>query len=215
MTLLEQPAEATAGTIRSATLADVPFTSETLARAFHDDPIMGWIFPDDARRPAILRTFFDVAARRVYLRYGETYVYGDRTAAAMWAPPGKWKLSPMDILRNAPSLGRVMGGRLFVGLRATLLAERGHPLEPHYYLAVLGTDPVYQGRGIGSRLLSHMLARSDDEGIPSYLESSSEGSKRLYLRHGFRVMEEVPLPGGGPPFWRMWRDVGAAGSFGR
>ena len=88
-------------------------------------------------------------------------------------------------------------------------------MEPHYYLAVLGTDPVCQGRGIGSRLLSHMLVRSDDEGIPSYLESSSEGSKRLYLRHGFRVMEEVPLPGGGPPFWRMWRDVGAAGSFGR
>ena len=26
----------------------------------------------------------------------------------------------------------------------------------------------------------------------------------------FQVVEEVPIPGGGPPVWRMWRDVGAS-----
>jgi GNAT superfamily N-acetyltransferase len=183
----------------------------SLARAFHDDPVMSWIFPDDGRRPRILRAFFDVSVRRLYLRYGETYVHGDGEAAALWAPPGNWKLGTFDILRNSPPLVRVMGRRLFVGLRALLLAEGKHPSEPeHYYLAVLGTDPDHQNRGMGSALLSTMLSRADAEGVPGYLEASSDSNRRLYERHGFVAVEEVPIPGGGPPFWRMWRDVGGS-----
>jgi GNAT superfamily N-acetyltransferase len=78
----------------------------------------------------------------------------------------------------------------------------------HYYLAILGTDPPHQGKGIGSALLVTMLSRTDAENVPAYLEASSEDNKRLYERHGFKEEERVGLPGGGPPFWRMWRDVG-------
>ena len=209
MSALEERAGAPAPHIRKAGRSDVPAMIEALAAAFQDDPIMRWLFPDDGRRPAILRTFFGLSARKVYLRYGESYVAGDAKAAALWAPPGKWKLSPLVILRNGPPLMRVMGTRLFAALRTLTLAERKHPREPHYYLAVLGTDPQYQNRGMGSALLSDMLARSDAEGLPAYLEASSEDNKRLYLRHGFRVVEEVPIPSGGPPFWRMWRDASA------
>jgi ribosomal protein S18 acetylase RimI-like enzyme len=195
--------------IRKATSSDVEAIATTLARAFHGDPIMSWIFPDERRRPAILRAFFAMSAGRIYLRYGETYVHGDHVGAALWAPPGKWKLGTLDIIRNAGPLARVMRTRLVPGLRALLLAEKKHPHEPHAYLAVLGTAPDHQNEGIGSALLSHMLTRCDAVGLPAYLEASSEDSKRLYLRHGFRVDEEVPLPGGGPPFWRMWRDARA------
>jgi len=171
---------------------------------------MSFIFPDEGRRPAILREFFDVSVRRVYLDKGETYVCHDGGAAALWAPPGTWKVSTLEIVRNGPRLARVMGRRLVLGLRAMNLVERKHPREPgHYYLAVLGTDPDHQNRGLGSALLSSMLSRADGEGVPSYLEASSENNKRLYERHGFRVVEAVPIPGGGPPVWRMWRDVGA------
>ena len=86
--------------------------------------------------------------------------------------------------------------------------EKHHPKAPHEYLAVLGTDPVYQGKGIGSALLPSMLERCDRDGIPSYLESSSEDSKRLYLRHGYQVTRELPLPPDGPPVWLMWRNPG-------
>jgi len=36
--------------IEKATVADVPALSQTLARAFYDDPAISWMVPDDARR---------------------------------------------------------------------------------------------------------------------------------------------------------------------
>jgi hypothetical protein len=35
-----------------------------------------------------------------------------------------------------------------------------------------------------------------DNGVPAYLEATSERNVRLYLRHGFDVTEQVRLPGG-------------------
>jgi len=35
--------------------------------------------------------------------------------------------------------------------------------------------------------------------------SSTERNRMLYRRFGFDVIEELNWPGGGPPFWRMWR----------
>jgi len=199
--------------VRKATAADVPQIVRTLTRAFHDDPVMSFIFPEDGKRPAILEAFFDVSARQIYLEKGETYICNDGRAAALWAPPGKWKVSTLDIVRNGPRLARVMGRRLALGLRAMNMVERKHPREPgHYYLAILGTDPERQNRGLGSALLTDMLSRADAEGVPAYLESSSENNRRLYMRHGFRVVEEIPIPAGGPPVWRMWRDVGGSSS---
>jgi ribosomal protein S18 acetylase RimI-like enzyme len=193
-------------TVRKATGADVPAIVRTLTRAFHDDPVMSFIFPDASKRPAILEAFFDVSARRVYLGKGETYVCEDGSAAALWAPPGKWKVSTLEIGRNGPRFARVMGRRLVFGLRAMNMVERKHPHDPpHYYLAILGTDPDHQGRGLGSALLDDLLTRADGEGVPSYLEASSERNRELYRRHGFEVVQEVPIPGGGPPIWRMWR----------
>jgi GNAT superfamily N-acetyltransferase len=210
MDAIEEPAVRRAR-VRKAIEADVSVVVRTLTRAFHDDPVMSYIFPDARKRPAILEAFFDVSARQIYLGKGESYVCEDGRAAALWAPPGKWKVSTLDIVRNGPRLGRVMGRRLVLGLRAMNLVERKHPHSPpHFYLAILGTDPDRQNQGLGSALLSDMLTRADAEGLPSYLEASCEDNRRLYLRHGFRVVEELPMPGGGPPVWRMWRDVGGS-----
>ena len=84
--------------------------------------------------------------------------------------------------------------------------KKNHPKEPHWYLAGLGTDPVHQRTGVGTALVTPKLEVCDREGLPAYLESSSEGSKRLYLRHGFEVTQELPLPPDGPPVWLMWRE---------
>jgi GNAT superfamily N-acetyltransferase len=83
--------------------------------------------------------------------------------------------------------------------------ERQHPRSAHWYLAVLGTDPVHQGKGIGSALLAPVLERCDHEGIGAYLESSKNSNIPFYRRHGFEVTGEIPLPGG-PSVWPMWRD---------
>ena len=50
-----------------------------------------------------------------------------------------------------------------------------------------------------------ILARCDRERTPAYLESSTERSRALYERHGFRTTKVIDMPRGGPPLWLMWR----------
>ena len=47
-------------------------------------------------------------------------------------------------------------------------------------------------------------------GLPAYLESSTtQRNRALYLRHGFEVVEEIPIADDRPSVWRIWREAGA------
>ncbi len=68
-----------------------------------------------------------------------------------------------------------------------------HPHEPHWYIPLIGVDPVFQGRGYGSQLLQHGLVACDRDHQPAYLEATSPTNRSLYERHGFRVLGEVSI----------------------
>ena len=70
-------------------------------------------------------------------------------------------------------------------------SRRVHPHEPHWYLAVLGTDPSFQRTGAGTALLEPVLARVDAEGLPAYLETQKEANLAWYGRFGFDVVERA------------------------
>lgn len=191
-------------TVRQATRADVPGLSAALSRSFLDDPVTTWIFPPD-RLDDRLRRHFDVHLRHISLRHGSVYTTDAHQGGAIWLPPGKAEVTPLQVLRTAPGYTRALGTRLFKGLRVILDIEKHHPKEPHYYLATLGTDPSHQGKGVGAALLQPVLDRCDTEGLPAYLESSKERNVPFYARHGFKVTEEIDIVGGGPRLWLMWR----------
>jgi len=191
--------------VRPATVAELPAITEAMARAFYDDPIFSWFLPDDSKRQKALRLMFATLGRKVYFPKGELYTVDGNQAAAMWAPPDKWKLSIGQQIGLLPAMLRAMGMRTPTMLRALTLMEKKHPKELHYYLAVLGTDPSMQGKGLGSALLEQTLQRCDEEGLGAYLESSSMGSRALYYRHGFKEVEELTFQDS-PPFWLMWRE---------
>jgi GNAT superfamily N-acetyltransferase len=191
---------------RIATRADVPALASALAAAFRSDPVWRWITGADPER-------WDARAPRAFgaevavkLPYGHTYTVDDRVGAALWAPPATWRGTVGDGLRVArPMLGLcgLAGSRRGIGvLRAT---EKAHPKGDHWYLAVLGTDPDHQGRGIGSALLQPVLERCDLDGTGAYLESSKPENVPFYERHGFRTTDVI-TPGGCPPLTLMWRD---------
>jgi ribosomal protein S18 acetylase RimI-like enzyme len=190
---------------RRATDADVPALAGALARAFFDDPVTNWAWkPDELRMAALDR--FQATRLRQLIVHQEVWCTEDRASAALWAPPGHWRASPketLEVLRCflAP---RLLARMPIVALGWELL-ERGHPREPHYYLAVLGTDPPAQGHGAGSAVLAGVLEQCDRDGIGAFLESSKESNIAFYARHGFRVTEEVKLLRG-PSMWKMWRD---------
>jgi ribosomal protein S18 acetylase RimI-like enzyme len=190
--------------IRKARREDIPSMGQMLARAFHDDPIVDWVFQDEDRRPKYTRRFFEGRAR-VLIGQREIYLAEDSAAAAMWARPDEWRDPPLQAFKELAILTPGVGRRAVQVMRGLIEVESRHPKEPHWYLAVLGTEPTRQGEGLGSALLGEVLEHCDRDEVPAYLETGTERNVAFYTRHGFKVRDEFRLPKG-PPIWLMWRD---------
>ncbi len=108
------------------------------------------------------------------------------------------------------SLGRQLGCLMGQGARAmdqwgsvTEALRREHPIEPHWYVAVLGIVPDERGRGLGGCLVETLVALAAEAPAPIYLESDRPESVAFYRAHGFEVRGELaPL---GVSCWRLER----------
>jgi len=196
--------------LRPAGEQDVPVLASRLGRAFRDNPGAGWVFPNEDSRLERLERLYALFLQRLWLGEADVYTTDRLGGAAIWLPPGGWRPSAGLQLRMLPRVVLITREEFPRFLRYFNFIESRHPHEPHWYLSLLGVDPELQGRGFGSHLLQPGLRRCDQDGLPAYLETDTERNVALYQRHGFRVTEELPLPGGGPPFWLMWRDPAGA-----
>lgn len=179
-----------------------------MARAFHDDPAMAWIFPDEQMRRRRLPPFF-ASAIRSNLRQGTTDVVvmgGQVLGCAIWMAPGTWRPPLWRQLVALPSLMLRLRSRLIVASTTFGALLAVHPERPHWYLSGIGSDPPVQGTGVGGALMRSRLARCDAAREAAYLESSRESNVPFYETHGFRVTRELTIPAGGPTFWLMWRE---------
>jgi len=189
--------------VRSARREDFRPLAAMLARAFYDDPVTAWFYPNPERRLVHARRFFAIRLRQL-ADQELIFTTSDHTGAALWTLPGRWREDLRQSLMLLPMLP-VLLPRIARSTRAVREIERRHPVVAHFYLSVLGTDPDQQGGGIGSALLTPVLDRCDSDGVAAYLESSKESNIGFYVRHGFTVTERIDLPDG-PPLWFMWRD---------
>lgn len=192
--------------VRLATTADIEGMADALALAFHYDPVAQWLFGTQPPRPGrFLRPFMAHEGRR-HLKQPTVYTLDGYPGAAYWDPPGHWRTSFLDIVTLTPVMARGVGRRTARALKGLGRMEKAHAEHPdHYYLAVLGTRPDEQGKGIGAALMAPVLERCDAEGVGAYLESSKDSNIPFYRRHGFEVVGEVAFPSG-PTVWPMWRD---------
>jgi GNAT superfamily N-acetyltransferase len=197
-------------TIHRATAAEAPRLARTLSRAFLDDPVTAYFMPNPASRLRELELMFErINVPKVAAPHDMMYRTEDYEAVALWLPPGKTVMSLGESLRLLPALVRTFRHRALRGLRGMAEMDRHHPDVPYYNLHFIGTDPAHQGRGHGAALMRPLLERFDREGVPAFLESSTRRNHSFYRRHGFEMTGEFPLPGGGPPLWTFWREVGA------
>jgi GNAT superfamily N-acetyltransferase len=192
--------------VRRARREDYAPLAAMLARAFYDDPVTSWFYPNPKRRLARARRFFAIRLRQL-ADQDLIFTTPDRCGAALWTLPGRWREDLGQSLMLLPMLP-VLLPRIVRSTRAVREIECRHPVVPHYYLSVLGTDPDRQGGGVGSALLGPVLDRCDAEGVAAYLESSKESNVDFYIRHGFSVTDRIDLPEGGPALWFMWREPG-------
>ena len=172
-----------------------------MTMAFSSDPVARWAWPDPLQ---YIRTFMPLVTLfggKAH-DHGSAYVIGDFFGVAQWLPPDvQPDEGPIGELFEQymvePKLGEVLS--LFEQMAGF------HPDEPHWYLPLIGVDPMFQGRGYGSRLLQHALTVCDRDHQPAYLEATSPANRSLYERHGFRMLGEI-RSGDSPPLFPMLRE---------
>ncbi|MGW0951287.1 GNAT family N-acetyltransferase [Streptomyces sp. NPDC002545] len=196
--------------IRAAGEDDRELVVRLLDEAFQDDPVSGWVFPErEYRRTThhrLMAAFTDIV-----LAEGRIDVTEDGTACALWLSMpaadgpdgGDGGEEAADAVRLRES---VDPANARVEEIARLMAE-SHPADrAHEYLWMICVAPARQGEGLGSALVRHVLDRCDREGLPAYLEASSERSTKLYERLGFTYADRTLDIPDGPRMWPMWRE---------
>jgi GNAT superfamily N-acetyltransferase len=188
-----------------ALAVDLPELAKSLASAFFDDPVTSWMFADlETRSQQLLRWMRFVL--EMGLTRGHLYAAGGNRAAAVWSPPDVTLFDDVWGPRMAKLLAEQLGERAgdVIPPLARLFEARSEA-EPHFYLFTLGTDAGHQSRGLGARVLGPVLERCDAQGLPARLESSNPRNLPFYERHGFEVLDEIPVVEGGPVIRPMRR----------
>ena len=189
---------------------EIPSVYGALARAFEDDPVTAFLFPDFASRISRLRAFYRVTMPMLYA-HGRFYADEGLRAGAVWQRPLPPRVGPLQTFFTLARTGLVLRGRARAGLALARAIEAMRVRRPHWYLGILGTQPADQERGLGSALITPVLQECDRTGELAYLESSKAANIPFYERHGFEVMSEVRVPGG-PALWPMLRKPRGAGA---
>jgi GNAT superfamily N-acetyltransferase len=189
-----------------------PAVIAALARAFHDDPLFGFFVPNLVKQMKSLIGFMSSGVKdaRPFGDVWAAHADGKVAGARYGSRPAPIREARAAISR--PTSGRcrrsctaasASGARSPCSARSTRLTRRC--AGPHYYLAILGTDPEFQRTGAGSAVLAPVLERCDTEGLPAYLETQKEANIAYYARHRFELVQKLEVPGC-PPVWTLIRE---------
>ncbi len=189
--------------IRPAGPADFGRIGFTAMRAFADDPVMRWFFPDDDEYVRTSPRLVQFMALRWHAT-DSLWCTDDGVAMAGWVPPGRPDVSQIE----RPELDHPQW-RLdrFAAIGAALGANT--PEEPHWYLNMLATHPDWQRQGLGTALMGAVFEIAAEMGVACYLETETYDNVAYYRHHGFHVRTEWDLPLEGPHMWGMLRPATA------
>jgi GNAT superfamily N-acetyltransferase len=173
----------------AASALDEASIIEVLVRANWADPAARWVWPDSQQFlmhfPSFVRAFGGKA-----FTHGSAYYVDGYVGAALWLPPD---VHPDENALIA-LLQQTVSGQIQKDF-FPVLEQMGsyHPIEPHWYLPLMGVDPSQQGKGFGSALLQHTLMQFDRNNKIAYLESSNPRNIPLYKRHGFELLGTIQI----------------------
>ena len=195
----------TTPTVKTATADDEPALLDVLTLAFVADPFVRWLWPD-ARHYLIHGSSYIRAFGGKAFAHGTAYYIDGRRGAALWLPPDA-NVDRSKVL----ALALVSVSRQIRDDVVALVdqASGSHPSEPHWFLPIIGIDPIYRRKGYGSALMRDALDACDRDKTLAYVECTSMENVPFYMRHGFEVLTETKV-GSGPIIIPMLRKPGEA-----
>jgi ribosomal protein S18 acetylase RimI-like enzyme len=182
--------------IASVGPADIERAISVLVLAFSADPVARWTYPDSDQYLVSFRALVRAFGGRAFEQDTARRV-DDYAGVALWLPPG---IEPDEaaLAATMPAGRESEMAAVFEGMAAY------HPKEAHWYLPLIGVDPVYRGKGCGGALLEDAARLFDRDHVAAYLESTNPANIPLYQRYGFEVLGTVQV-GASPPLFPMLR----------
>lgn len=187
--------------ILTATKAEKKEILSTIVLAFDADPFTRWLYGNPHRYLSDVYGFGEAFVEEAFGLDTVFYLDGFK-GAALWLPP--------DVHPDEDQLGAIIQDTVPETIHQDLFAvleqmDSYHPTESHWYLPIIGVDPFYQRKGLGSLLMAHALSRIDKEKKLSYLDATNPLSIPLYQRHGFELLGEIQI-GSSPTVYPMLRE---------
>jgi GNAT superfamily N-acetyltransferase len=186
-----------------------------LADAMDDDPAYRYLMPNGVTRTEGLRDYF-ARSLQTYLPHRCTYVTldaGSASGTVTLRPPGGIEISTLTMIRRgllpfAATRGIAAVRRLFALKDAyDRIEARLSGGRPHWYVHMMAIDPRKQGRGMGTALLSNVLAATagaHGARYPVLLTTHKERNVVFYQRAGFEVTELCELALDGSVRYSVW-----------
>jgi GNAT superfamily N-acetyltransferase len=184
-----------AGPDRLSALAPV------FGRAFVNEPMMRWPMGEEGDVVDQLTHAFAYFLEGA-LPLGLVWEAGDAKGAAVWIPPGRiesWEDNPW----NQPRIDALAfdGGRRYGEFWDWVEART--PEEPLWLLDSIAVEAAVQGRGFGRILIEAGLAGARGDGVGAFLSTGTRRNVEIYGRCGFRLVDDLDAPNGGPHVWFM------------
>ncbi|MFX0098628.1 MAG: GNAT family N-acetyltransferase [Candidatus Hodarchaeota archaeon] len=198
--------------LHKVTKADIKPLAQMLSRAFFDYPTIMKLEPDAERRRKLAHFAWEVILK-LGVSHGETYSPTEQLeGTAIWFHSDTVWGSAWQILRAGGLKLYLKIGRKFVKKFSDMIEyvnKRHEKLVPyrHIHLAQLGVDPELQGKKLSSKLMRAMFERTDEQGIPCFLETAKEKNVSIYEHMGFEVLEKGIIPNLNVPHWAMLRKI--------
>ena len=180
----------------------------SLTLGFVADPLARWVYPEPASFLAHFPRLVNFVAGSAF-EGGSAYRNEGFTAAALWLAPGTHHDEEGLLAHLEQTVAPERHGPLFATFEQM---EKFHPAEPCWHLAFVATDPAFQGKGLGTALLTASLKKCDDDGMRAYLETSSMVNQSLYRRLGFEPVGLIEIDHAPPVFTMLRRPVKSAAS---
>ncbi len=182
----------------------IEVASKVLGRAFQDDPLFVYCFPDPIERKIKIAIHGEFLILLGILS-GEVYITSSNIeGVVVWHPHGiKDQIigkQSKEIIRRLRKVRRMDFSDSLLIERMGIFEEIANSFQnehvnfPHWYLAFIGIDPIYQTEGYGSKLLRMKLAEIDEQNLPCYLHTENERNVKFYEHFGFELIGKNKVP---------------------
>jgi len=180
-----------------------------LSKAFANYPLFKWIFPKSQYREQILPWYLGMAIRDC-LQHGNVYTTTLFEGVSAWSKKGETdaklqRLASAGLFQLPFRIGLIPFIRVLIYGKTIESIKAQNAPKSHWYLSVLGVDPIHQRRGIGCLLLEPILKKASQSDLHCYLETHDESNLPFYKNNGFEIVHEGVIRKNGPKIWAMLR----------